>query len=80
MGLPFSYPVVSADYFTTRLAHDHIESHHQHETDGKADSAEIGMLTTGDFGDEFLNHDVEHDTSCKGSHVRKKEITRSNNP
>ena len=28
---------IPSGYFTTRLAHHHIESHHQHETDGKAD-------------------------------------------
>ena len=62
---------IPSGYFTTRLAHHHIESHHQHETDGKADGAEIGVLTAGSFGDEFLNHDVEHGTCCKGEHIGK---------
>ena len=62
---------IPSGYFTTRLAHHHIESHHQHETDGKADGAEVGVLTAGSFGDEFLNHDVEHGTCCKGEHIGK---------
>ena len=27
------------------------------------------MLTAGSFGDEFLNHDVEHGTCCKGKTI-----------
>ena len=62
---------IPSGYFTTQLSHHHIESHHQHETDGKADGAEVGVLTAGSFRDEFLNHDVEHGTCCKGEHIGK---------
>ena len=39
------------------------------ETDSKADSAEIGVLTAGGFRDEFFDHDVEHGACGKSEHV-----------
>ena len=53
------------------LSHDYIEYHHQDEADGKADGAEIGVLTTGGFGNQFLDHDVEHGACGKGQHIRE---------
>ena len=57
--------------YSTKLAltHHHIEHHHQHETDGKANSAEIGMLTAGGFGYQFLDHDVEHGSCSEGNTI-----------
>ena len=54
-----------------KLPHYHIEHHHQDEADGKANGAEIRVLTTGGFGDEFLNHDIEHGSSGKSKHIRE---------
>ena len=53
------------------LSHHDIEYHHQYETDGKADGAEVGMLAAGGFGNEFFYYNVEHSACCKGKHVRK---------
>ena len=54
-----------------RLSHYHIEYHHQDEANGKADGAEVGVLTAGGLRDEFLDHDVEHGACGKGKHVWK---------
>lgn len=55
----------------TALSHHYIEYHHQHETNGKADCTEVGMLTSGGFGDEFFDHDIEHGACSKGKHIGK---------
>ena len=56
--------------FVWRLSsHHHVEHHHQHKTDGKTNGAEIGVLTAGGFGDELLDHDIEHGTSSKGQQI-----------
>ena len=49
----------------------HVEHHHEDETDGEADGAEIGVLTFGGFGDEFLDDHVEHGAGGEGEHVGK---------
>ena len=51
------------------LSHHHVEHHHQDKSDGETDSAEVGMLTTGGFWDEFLYHHIEHGASGKSQHV-----------
>ena len=38
------------------LTHYYVKYHHQDEADGKADGAEIGVLTVRGFGDQFLDH------------------------
>ena len=51
------------------LTHYHIEYHHQDEADGKADGAEIRVMTAGGFRDEFLDHDIEHGSCGEGKHI-----------
>ena len=58
-------------FLFTSLSHDDVKHHHQHETDGKADGAEVAVLTFGGFGDEFLDHHIEHGPCGKGEHVRQ---------
>ncbi len=53
------------------LTHYHIKHHHQYEANGKADGAEIGVLTAGGFWDQFLDHDVEHGSRGKSEQVGK---------
>ena len=55
--------------FNFLLTHYYVKYHHQDEADGKADGAEIGMLTVRGFGNQFLDHDVEHGSGGKGEHV-----------
>ena len=58
-------------FFRINLPHYHVEHHHQDEANGKADGAEIRVLTAGGFGDEFLDYNVEHGSCGKGEHVRE---------
>ena len=50
-------------------SHHYIEYHHQDETDGEADGAEVRVLTAGGFGNEFFDNDIEHRSCSKGEHV-----------
>ena len=54
-----------------KLSHYHIEHHHQDETDGKADGAEVRVLALRGFWDEFFDDDIEHGTCSKSEHVRE---------
>jgi len=56
---------------STLSSHYHIKYHHQDKTDGKADGTEIRVLTAGGFGNQFLDHDIEHGSGGKGKHVRE---------
>ncbi len=49
--------------------HHHIKDHHQHKTDGKANSAEIAMLSAGGFWYQLFYYDVEHGSCCKSKHI-----------
>ncbi len=51
------------------LTHHHIEYHHKHETDGKANGTEIGVLTVGGFGYQFLDYNVKHSSSGECQHI-----------
>ena len=61
----------SSSRLVSTSTHYHIKHHHQDETDGKADGAEIGVLTAGGFGYQLLNHDIEHGSCGKGEHLRE---------
>ena len=50
-------------------SHHNIKHHHQYETYGETDGAEITVLTVGGFWYQFFNHYVEHGASRKGEHV-----------
>ena len=60
---------VMAMGFRHFLSHHYVKYHHQHETNGKANGAEVAVLSAGCFGDEFLDDHVEHGSRGKGQHV-----------
>lgn len=51
------------------LSHYHVKHHHQDKADGKTDGAEIAVLTTGGFWNQFLDNHIEHGASGKGQHI-----------
>lgn len=54
-----------------QLPQNHVEYHHEDKADGEADGAEVGVLTTGGFGNELLDNYVEHGSCGEGEHVRE---------
>ena len=42
------------------LAEEDVEDHHEKEAEGETYGACVGVFTLLGFGDEFLNHDIEH--------------------
>ena len=50
-------------------SHHDIEHHHQDESYGETDGAQVGVPARLSFRDEFLYDHVEHGSSCEGQHV-----------
>ena len=46
--------------------HDDVEHHHQDKANGKADGAEVAVLTGRGFRYQFLHHDIQHGAGGKG--------------
>ncbi len=53
------------------LSHHHVEHHHKHEADGKADGAEIRVLAARGLGNEFFYHHIKHGSGGKGEQIRE---------
>ncbi len=47
----------------------HVQHHHHAESQRKADSADVGVLALGHFGNQLLDHDVDHGPGGKAEQV-----------